>query len=621
MAAKFGSLRHSFIERSKEKLLSRKGYSELGFAGSDEDLKPEHEHEHDTTCCCCFRWRSGNDQSKRGCYRWICDGLLGLCNGVKVFFENLVEMGRSDPRKVFFSVKMGVCLALVSLLIFLRKPFEDINQYAVWAILTVVVCFEYSVGASLSKGFNRALGTLSAGGLALGIAELSVQAGELQGLFIVSSLFIAGFCATYVKLYPKLKAYEYGFRVFLLTFCIVMVTGSKTSNFFRTAFFRLLLIAIGAAIASIVNLCIYPIWAGEDLHKLVVKNFKGVATSLEGCVNGYLQCVAYDKIPSKILTYQAYDDPTYGGYRAALQSTNQEESLLDFATWEPPHGPYRSFNYPWQSYVKVSGALRHCAFMVMAMHGCMLSEIQAPADKRYVFANELRRVGIAGAKVLREIGTKVEKMEKLTPGDILEEVHIAAEELQIKIDQKSYLLVNFESWEEGKRPKEFEDPEIVAQMKDTGGSQLVINSLSEAVLSIDPENMHMQSTTDFMNSRLGSVAMGPNSMMMGAGPSMQGMFSTDSMAGRTHWPSRLSILPDMTVNEKEAQTLESASSLSLATFASLLVEFVARLGNLVVAFEELSEKACFKEPNKPGENDEDETGCWKKLIMCLQFRS
>ncbi|KAL6631282.1 hypothetical protein ACP70R_028132 [Stipagrostis hirtigluma subsp. patula] len=509
---------------------------------------------------------------------------------------------RADPRKAVFAAKVGLAMALISLLVFLREP-RDIVSHSVWAILTVVVVFEFSIGATLSKGFNRGLGTLSAGALALAVAELSKHLGKLEEVILIMSTFIVAFCTTLTKLHPKMKPYEYGFRVFLLTFCYVMVSGYNTGKFTDTATSRFILIAIGAAVSLGINIGIYPIWAGEDLHNLVAKNFAGVAKSLEGCVDGYLKCMEYTRIPSKILVYQASDDPLYSGYRAAVEASAQEETLLGFAIWEPPHGPYKMMHYPWKSFTKLGGALRHCSFAVMALHGCILSEIQAPPESRRVFGPEIQKVGKEGAKVLHELGKRVKTMTKLSSPDILFEVHLAAELLQKKIDEKSYLLVNTERWDDSKRAEGIKNvlnaTSVVEKDKKEKENK---NEVTEPTI-VDQTSVH-QSKSFITNSFLSRFD------------------SSDSFKPLLSWPARRSFHPNLPLEDEDSKTYESASALSLATFSSLLIEFVARLQNVVNAFEELSDKANFKEPmEEPAAVSTTDDGVFGKIGKLFGFKN
>lgn len=199
--------------------------------------------------------------------------------------------------------------------------------------------------------------------------------------------------------------------------------------------------------------------------------------------------------------------------------------------------------------------------------------------------------------MLRLLGEKVERMEKLSPQDVLLEVHDAAEDLQMMIDQKSYLLVNAESWESGIRPGKFSDPEQLQEIKDNEKRPFVINSLSESA--------YLKSTLSMRN----FDPHNPNASVVSVSEWGSG---ENVLRQQTMWPSRLSLINDSIPNEREVRTYESASALSLATFTSLLIEFVARLQNIVNSFEELSENAKFREPVESSETKS--AGFWAWLL-------
>ncbi|CAH1446875.1 unnamed protein product [Lactuca virosa] len=144
-----------------------------------------------------------------------------------------------------------------------------------------------------------------------------------------------------------------------------------------------------------------------------------------------------------------------------------------------------------------------------------------------------------------------------------------AKYLQTKVDRKSYLLVDANSWEIGKPPIEFQDIQDISKTDDD-----------------DPYKYHGYHSFSEARLDLGTSRSPGATNLPFAG--------TNGFQKSLTW--KFSFKPERMVIQDEGDTYKSASVLSLVTFTSLLIEFVVRLGNLVVTFEELNETTKFKAP-------------------------
>ncbi|KAL7137248.1 hypothetical protein ABFS83_10G080000 [Erythranthe nasuta] len=198
--------------------------------------------------------------------------------------NNTKKIGEDDPRRIVHSFKVGLALTLASLFYYLRPLYDGFGQAGMWAILTVVVVFEFTVGGTLSKCINRGVATLLAGALGLGaeyLADLCGDKGEpiVLGLFV----FLLAAASTFTRFIPHVKRkYDYGVLIFILTFSLVAVSGYRVTQILQLAHQRLSTILMGGAMCVIISIFVCPVWAGQDLHNLVAGNIVKLATFLEG---------------------------------------------------------------------------------------------------------------------------------------------------------------------------------------------------------------------------------------------------------------------------------------------------------------------------------------------------
>ncbi|PPS15540.1 hypothetical protein GOBAR_AA05038 [Gossypium barbadense] len=302
---------------------------------------------------------------------------------------SIKKLGQDDPRRLIHSFKVGLALSLVSLLYYARPLYDGFGVAGMWAVLTVVVVFEFTVGGTLSKCLNRGFATFLAGGLGIGadyFASLFGKQGEPIVLGIL--VFVLAAAATFSRFFPRIKArYDYGVLIFILTFSLVAVSGYRVDELVVLAHQRLSTIIMGGA----------TLWAGEDLHKAVASNLEKLATYLEDGGSG---------VGSKDGNGKSF---LHQGYKSILNSKNSEESLANFARWEPGHGRF-PLRYPWKHYLKIGALARQCAYRIEAINGCINSDIQASEEFKSKIEGPCSRMSAECGKALKALATSMKMM-------------------------------------------------------------------------------------------------------------------------------------------------------------------------------------------------------------------
>ncbi|KAL1541228.1 aluminum-activated malate transporter 10-like [Salvia divinorum] len=337
--------------------------------------------------------------------------------------------GTSEPRKIVHCFKVGMALCLVSLFYYVGPLYEGVGGNAMWAVLTVVVAFEYTVGATICKCVNRTTATFIAGALGIGVHWVATRFGKAwEPIILQVSVFVFASAATFLRFLPSVKAhFDHGALIFIFTFILVSVSGYRVPDLFDFAQHRLSNVAIGTSICVVTSIFCCPVWAGNELHSLILSNMEKLADSLDAYVAVYLRDDADADADVDDMKKEASKEKLIG-YRSVLDSMSTEESLVNYARWEPAHGGF-SFKHPWKDYLELGALLRSYANCIDALSG-IVSDTKAPAFLKKYFSTACLKLSSNSSAVLRELVVVVRtSAESPKIGLRLKDMCVAVQEL------------------------------------------------------------------------------------------------------------------------------------------------------------------------------------------------
>jgi len=186
-------------------------------------------------------------------------------------FEVLVENFNMRSPIFKHSLRLAVMTMIgygVGMLFAVQNPY--------WILLTLIVIMRPTFGLTKTRSKERTIGTLIGGALAVGIVLLT-QNTTVYGILAIVSLVIAF----------SMVQRNYKAAATFITLSVVFIYALMRPDIFNVIQFRVMDTLIGAGLATLGNLLLWPAWEQQGIQKTLLETLKANRLYLEEIIGFY----------------------------------------------------------------------------------------------------------------------------------------------------------------------------------------------------------------------------------------------------------------------------------------------------------------------------------------------
>ncbi|BBN04089.1 aluminum-activated malate transporter family protein [Marchantia polymorpha subsp. ruderalis] len=476
-------------------------------------------------------------------------------------------------------LKAAVAATTASIISFLPILPDMLRYYGTTAVVGVGMTLEPTVGQTLQKGYNLALGSLLAACCAFAVFKVEPYTGGLRVPFLILCAFLGGCLPRMYNLPAVIKSrwgqvVSYYISVFHGLVLWNPLAKKQTSQFL----FNCMCYSIGFLLSFSMGLCIKPDYAGDILLSLLVRNFHTAGSVLERIVEDYKNGLIRDKI-QELLHNVIHEDKIHSDLQFIMSSIPEADKLVTAVQWEPVHGKFYS-GYPWSLYPKLLDVLLHVMYDLLAMDSCLRGEIQAQVHVRQLFAEDMEEVARECATLFHKIGDGLEQ-HKMSDYQIhVAKAKDATRRLRAKLSRFSALVIAQDSAPAYSRSTSISSSrgDAVAAAVD---SAVLANDMGAATMSTPVSPQKSERNNDADLDAVPTLLLHQDSV---ADDWRTELNRRQMSAQQEHWIS---------VQAHWEETSQRISSLSFLKFASILIELMAKVKTVVAVVDDFAQKAKF----------------------------